>query len=98
MDPKVKKIVSQIKKKYKPEKIILFGSHARGDTHEGSDVDLLLIKETDKKFTKRTEEVLTQIDYDIDLDVLVYTEKEIEKMLSEKNPFMEKAWKEGVAV
>lgn len=29
-----------------PEKIILFGSYARGDFHEGSDLDLLIIRPT----------------------------------------------------
>jgi len=31
-------------KKYKPEKIILFGSHARGSSDPYSDIDLVIIK------------------------------------------------------
>jgi len=37
-------ITAQLIEKYQPEKIILFGSAARGDMTPGSDVDLLIIK------------------------------------------------------
>jgi predicted nucleotidyltransferase len=36
-------ITAQLIEKYKPEKIILFGSAARGDAAPDSDVDLLII-------------------------------------------------------
>ena len=38
---------------YGPEKVILFGSAARGDVDEYSDIDLIVIKETDKRFVQR---------------------------------------------
>ena len=41
----VHKLVHNIALKYKPQKIVLFGSMARGDYHEGSDIDLMLIKD-----------------------------------------------------
>ena len=37
-------IVSRIVQRFHPEKIILFGSHARGTTNTQSDVDLLVVK------------------------------------------------------
>jgi len=37
-------IVATLVEKYKPEKIILFGSLATGKMHEWSDIDLLIIK------------------------------------------------------
>ncbi|MEM3373712.1 MAG: nucleotidyltransferase domain-containing protein [Candidatus Woesearchaeota archaeon] len=89
---KIKNIVYQIKKKYNPEKIILFGSYAKGTENEKSDIDLLIIKETDKKFNKRTEEVLNKIEYDIPIDVFVYTPEEFKK----SNKLIEKALNEGI--
>ena len=76
----------------------MFGNQARNETHEGSDVDLILIKNTKKRFTKRIEEVLSKIEYDIDLDVFVYTPKEFNKMKSENNPFIKNALKEGIII
>jgi predicted nucleotidyltransferase len=40
----IRNITPQIIEKYKPEKIILFGSAARGETTLDSDVDFLIIK------------------------------------------------------
>jgi predicted nucleotidyltransferase len=49
MDADIQKEIDTIKeqiiKKYKPDKIILFGSAARGDFNLDSDVDLLIIKQ-----------------------------------------------------
>ena len=44
-------ITAQLIEKYKPEKIILFGSAARGDAAPDSDVDLLIIKSDTPPFS-----------------------------------------------
>jgi uncharacterized protein len=43
-------ILAALQKEYKPEKIILFGSMASGTVGEWSDIDLAIIKHTDKAF------------------------------------------------
>lgn len=47
----------RIRDGYEPEKIILFGSLARGDTHEWSDIDLLIVKDTDASYGERVKEL-----------------------------------------
>ncbi len=47
-DRYLKKIVANLKKNYRPEKIILFGSYGDGTFTKDSDIDLLIIKNTDK--------------------------------------------------
>ncbi len=44
-DPVLRRIVEIIVKEIDPDKIILFGSRARGDYTEGSDYDILVLKE-----------------------------------------------------
>ena len=53
----LKKIVETISEEYTPDKIILFGSYGYGIPNEESDIDLLIIRETDKPFHKRWAEV-----------------------------------------
>ena len=48
---KLKRAIECIKK-YKPEKIILFGSYARGDADKYSDLDFVVIKKLKKDFLK----------------------------------------------
>ncbi len=72
----IKKITDQIVKKYKPEKIILFGSYAWGNPTEDSDVDLFIVRNTRKRFGSRLFDVAKVIDSKMGTDALVYTPKE----------------------
>ena len=50
-------ILSKIVAEYAPQKVILFGSYAYGEPDEDSDIDLLIIKDTDKRPIERWIEV-----------------------------------------
>jgi len=80
---------------YDPEKIILFGSAARGDADEYSDIDLIVVKETDRRFIQRLVDISAFISPYISVDVFVYTPGEIEAMVEDGNPFIERALEEG---
>lgn len=41
----IQKMVDLIVERFQPEKVILFGSYARGDAGPDSDVDLLVVKD-----------------------------------------------------
>jgi len=41
--PDVRPLVRQIVERFHPQKVILFGSYAYGEPHEGSDLDLLVV-------------------------------------------------------
>ncbi len=53
----ISRIVKVIEQRYRPESIILFGSHAYGTPTEESDIDLLIVKRTRKPFHERYAEV-----------------------------------------
>lgn len=76
-------IVSVLSEKYGAEKIILFGSMASGNVTKVSDIDLLIIKDTDKSFYDRLREVASLCDYNVGVDMLVYTPAEFEAELKE---------------
>ena len=95
-EEEIQRLVEKIAKKYKPEKIILFGSFAWGKAGVDSDVDLLIIKKTDKKRIERNLEVKKIINGSLPVDILVYTPKEIEKSIDEdKNLFIEDILRNG---
>lgn len=80
-----------IAEKYSPEKIILFGSQVWGDVDEWSDLDLIIVKNTDKRFTERlVDPILLEI-LPIKTDVFVYTPEEFERMQQNENPFLASA-------
>ena len=92
------RIINRIIRSYRPKKIIVFGSFARGDVHQGSDLDLVIIKNTKEKFLKRMDRVLDLCDGEIAVEPLIYTEAEFERMLEEGNDFLETVVSEGKVV
>jgi len=87
------KIIS-IFKPFDPEKIILFGSLARGKWDELSDIDLIVIYQTDKTFLHRMKELYLSWNIPKAVDILPYTPSEFEKMMNESS-FVAEAVKEG---
>lgn len=81
-DVTLEAIKNTIVEKYRPEKIILFGSRAYGTPTEHSDYDILVIKNTKQRDIERIWEVSKYfLSRDFGLDILVRTPKEIEERL-----------------
>jgi predicted nucleotidyltransferase len=79
----LKDISSRLIKDYDPEKIILFGSRVEGKDNEGSDIDLLVVKETEKRPLDRRIEVETLLsDRAVPIDIVVYTPMRCETCIS----------------
>ncbi|MEA5617958.1 nucleotidyltransferase domain-containing protein [Cronbergia sp. UHCC 0137] len=76
--------VSLLENFYKPQSILLFGSMSTGTTNEWSDIDLVIIKETTKRFLDRAKEVIQLLQPQVGLDVLVYTPNEFEQLCQER--------------
>lgn len=87
LEAELKRISSEIVSRYKPEKIILFGSLASGDVKETSDMDLVVIKETNKRFWDRQKELASLVRPKLACDIFVYTPKEWKESLSGKSKF-----------
>jgi predicted nucleotidyltransferase len=87
-------IVNRIAINYKPEKIILFGSYARGNYSEESDLDFILVKETTAPKHKRGLEV-RRLFYGlpIPIDFKIYTATEFSNELSNQYSFLSSAIK-----
>ena len=81
-------IVEKLKSRYQPQKIILFGSLAQGDVKEGSDIDLAIIKETDKRPLDRCLEVAAVAQPSVAVNFLVYTPEEFQKQTEAGNFFV----------
>ena len=80
MDPYLDEIV-HVLKRYEPERIILFGSRARGEADEYSDYDLVVIKRTDRPFLERLRDMVPYlVRLSCPVDILVYTPEEFEQM------------------
>jgi predicted nucleotidyltransferase len=94
---RITQIVSALKE-YEPERIILFGSQARGNADQYSDLDIVIIKETDERFLDRLKTIYELVQPRFAMDVLVYTPQEFAEMQERGNPFVEMVLREGIVV
>jgi len=94
---KIQQIVDKIVEGYQPEKIILFGSHARGDAHKDSDLDLIIIKQTNVPWFHRGWEVRKLLLKDlVPMDLKIYTPDEFKKYESSRYSFVQSIINESV--
>ena len=78
------------------EKVSLFGSYARGSADLFSDLDILVIMNTDKPFIERSGEIHSLLALSVDADVLCYTPEEFRRMRD--TPFIKKILKDEVVL
>lgn len=91
-------ITQTIAESYRPDKIILFGSAARGDLHEHSDIDLLIIKQSSQKSYYRTVDVLNvlkNVRRHFSLDPVVMTPAEFTLGEQQGRYFIKQILKDG---
>ena len=91
-------IVRRIVETAQPEKIILFGSRARGDARADSDFDVLVIQESDEPRYRRSGLYVALADLPAEVEVMVYTSEEVEEWSQVPQAFVTTAVREGTTI
>jgi predicted nucleotidyltransferase len=87
MSGTIRKILQRIIRAYSPERVILFGSAARGDVDAYSDIDIIIVADFRERYMKRLERSVQLLPY-AGLDVFLYTPREFEAMVKAENRFI----------
>jgi predicted nucleotidyltransferase len=74
--------------------VYLYGSFAKGEIHEGSDIDLLIIGDFKERFFERIGKILDLTD--LPIEPIVYTPQEFEELKNSQNPFIIEAIKTAI--
>ena len=95
----IEQITAQLVAKYAPERIILFGSAARGEFHPDGDADFLIIKRDCPMLgADRIRELYRLIERRIPVDFLVYRPEEFDRRVAMGDPFLKAVLKEGTVL
>ena len=86
----------EIAKQYLPEKIILFGSHARNEAGKYSDVDLLLVMNFEGSSAQLKANIRGNIPFHYPLDLLIRRPSDIQWRLEENDFFLKEIMSTGV--
>jgi predicted nucleotidyltransferase len=103
IDKTIQDLVNSLKNS-DPYKIVLFGSYARGNPREDSDIDIMVILDNNdvaKTYKERLTKYLSvqrlvrEINYKIALDILVYSKEEFRMVKNYGNYLIDEIEKTG---
>ena len=77
-------------------RVSLFGSYARGRADLFTDLDVLVVRETNEGFVVRHGELYRALALPVDLDLICYTPEEFDEM--RERPFLREALREEVVL
>jgi predicted nucleotidyltransferase len=81
-----------------PEKVILFGTLATGPIHEWSDIDLIVVEQTELSFFQRLRRIRQLLQPKVGIDVMVYTPEEFNQLSAERLFFKDEIIAKGKVV
>lgn len=92
---RIQEFCDRIVREFHPDRIILFGSHARGDAGKYSDVDLLVIMPFEGKGARKSAEIQIKARPTFPVDVVVRTPETVRQRLEWGDSFLREAIEQG---
>jgi predicted nucleotidyltransferase len=96
----IKDMAEFIKKRFNPQKVMLFGSYAYGKPSSESDIDLLIVMNTPLRFHKQAAIIRLALDEAFNvflpMDIIVRDQDEIEKRVKQGDFFIKEILEEGI--
>ncbi len=85
----IRALSRKIVREFHPERVILFGSYARGTATEDSDVDLLVVLPFEGSVFRKSLEIMNRVDVRYACDLLVRTPENVQQRLEMGDFFIE---------
>lgn len=83
----IRRFAHDVAERFRPDKIILFGSYAYGTPHADSDVDILVVMPARNELDQAMR-IRSSVDYNFPLDLLVRTPRNFAWRLAEADDFL----------
>jgi predicted nucleotidyltransferase len=96
--PDIRRVVGDIVQRFRPNRVILFGSRARGEAGPDSDVDLLVVMDTSLPPLHAAAEIAAAVAHPFPLDVLVYRPAQWRAALRRRSAFAREVCVEGLVL
>jgi len=92
---KIEEFGRRVGREFGAEKVVLFGSYARGTVTEDSDVDLLVVVRFEKRSVDKSVEIRMKLRPGFAVDLLVRTPEKVRERLAMGDDFMREILGEG---
>ena len=94
----IEQFAKRIAERFQPERVVLFGSYARGDATSDSDVDLLVVMRTDEKPFWQSVKILQTVACPFATDLIVRTPDDLQRRMEWGDPFVREIVEHGVTL
>ena len=91
----LERILDVLRKRVRPEKIILFGSLASGRFRPESDIDLLIVQDSKEPIFERVKRLESVLERRYAADLIVLTPKEVQTLLDSDNRYLKDIFSHG---
>ena len=91
----IRTVGRKIGREFRPQRVILFGSHARGTAGKDSDVDLLVIMPFEGTGFRQSLEILNRLDIRLPVDLIAYRPEDVVRRYDEGDPLVREALDSG---
>jgi len=91
----IQELAQKIANEFRPERIILFGSHAYGPPDEGSDMDLLVVMPFEGKSGDKALEIMRKTKPRVPVDLVVRTPEDVRRRLAWNDFFLKEIIEKG---
>lgn len=96
LEQSLRQIIATLSSRAEVERVSLFGSYARGRADLFTDLDILVVMETEKGFLERLRLLYSLLAVPVDLDLVCYTPQEYEVL--KDRPFLKRILQEEVVL
>lgn len=94
----IRKMVREIVARFHPERVIVFGSHARGEATEDSDVDLMVVMDTEEEPIHAAARIAAAISHPFPLDIIVTRPSDFRASLARGGVFATEVAAQGIVL
>ncbi len=94
----IRRVTRQVVEHFHPQRVILFGSYAYGQPTEDSDVDLLVVMDTDEPPLHVAAKIAAAIEHPFPLDIVVRTPVELAAAVQRQGVFATEVATKGVTL
>ena len=92
---RIQTLSDHIAREFSPNRIVLFGSHARGDATSDSDVDLLVVMSYEGSGIRKAADIARSTLPEFPVDFVVRSPEELTERLAQGDFFLRDAMAEG---
>jgi len=94
----IQRVVDTLARQFKPQRVILFGSQARGDATDDSDVDLLIVLAFSDSPYRMTSAMLRAIRPAFGFDLIPRTPDDVAARYAQGDPMIREAIDQGIVL